>query len=106
MSILAKAVQTTANTEQTIYTVPASTEALCAVSIVNRGTTTAKVRLALLAAGEGASTLAGHLEYDTELAPKAVLERTGLLLAADEKIAVNSDTTTVSYVVIGKADAA
>jgi hypothetical protein len=107
MSILARAVQTTANTEQTLYTVPASTEALCTISVCNRGAIAATVRVALGASGDTAGQISGFIEYDVSIPPNGVLERNGILLSADEKIFVNSNTATaISYVVIGKTDAA
>lgn len=107
MALLAKAVQTTANTEQLLYTVPESTEVLCSVNVCNKGTTAVKVRIGLLSSGESATAAGGFIEYDTSIPANGVLERTGILLNASEKIAVNSDTATnVAYVVVGKPAAA
>jgi hypothetical protein len=107
MTLLAKAVQTTANTEQLLYTVPASTEVLCSVNVCNKDTSTAKVRIGLLSSGESSTAAGGFIEYDAQIPAGGVLERTGILLSAGEKIAVNSDTATnVAYVVVGKAAAA
>ena len=107
MALLAKAVQTTANTEQVLYTVPASIEVLCSVNVCNKGTTAAKVRVGLLASGESTTAAGAFIEYDVSIPANGVLERTGILLSAGEKIAVNSDTATnVAYVVVGKAAAA
>lgn len=107
MTILAKAVQTTPNTEQILYTVPASTEALCSLQICNRDTVAITVRVGLLAAGETVTDTSGFIEYDTTIPANGFLERTGLMLAAGEKISVRSNTaTTVNFVVVGKTDAA
>jgi hypothetical protein len=107
MALLAKAVQTTANTEQVLYTVPASTEVLCSVNVCNKGTSSAKVRIGILASGESVTAAGGFIEYDTALIAAGVLERTGILLNAGEKIAVTSDiATNIAYVVVGKATAA
>lgn len=105
MTILAKSLQTTANTEQILYTVPASTEALASLNVCNKGTTAATVRVGLLASGESTTAAGGFIEYDVSIPANGVLERTGIMLAAGEKIAVNSSSTSVAYVVTGKTAA-
>ena len=106
MTILAKAVQATANTEQVLYTVPASTEVLTAINVCNKGTTAITVRIGVLASGESSTAAGGFIEYDTSIPANGVLERTGILLATGEKIAVNSNSTNAAYVCIGRAVAA
>lgn len=106
MTILAKAVQTTANTEQVLYTVPASTEVLTAVNVCNKSSAAITVSIGLLASGESSTAAGGFIEYDTSIPANGVLERTGILLAAGEKIAVTSSSTSVAYVCVGRATAA
>lgn len=68
--------------------------ATATVAFCNRGTTLAKVRLAIGSAD--VPTAADYIEYDFELGAKAVLERTGIVVSKDERIIVRSDTANVS----------
>ena len=86
-------------TDTTVYTVPATTFAVASVSICNRGTSTAQVRLAVAAGGT--PTNAEYLEYDAQLLPKGVLERTGIVLDTTKKIVVRSTLANCSAVVMG-----
>lgn len=108
MTILARALQTTANTEQVLYTVPAVKEALCTINVCNKGTSAATVRIGLLVLGETNMSQApgGFIEYDASIPAGGVLERTGLLLEADSKIVVNASSTNVAYVVTGRVASA
>lgn len=83
----------------TVYTVPAAKLATCTLSLVNRGATSAKVRVAL--AVSAAPTAAEYIEYDFTLLPSQVLERTALVLDATKKIVVYSDTANISAVAFG-----
>lgn len=106
MAILAR-LSATATSEHQLYQVPASTEALCSVMVCNQNATAVKVRIGVYASGETiGSTPAAFIEYDSSIAANGVLERTGILLSATERIGVRSDTGNVSFVVIGKTDAA
>lgn len=91
----------TTTAETSVYTVPASTFAVVTVSIVNRGSTSCNVRLAL--AGSGTPGLAEYLEFDVALAAKGVLERTGIVMDATKQIVVQSGTASpaLSVVVYG-----
>ena len=106
MSILAKAVQATASTEQVLYTVPSLTEVMCSIQVCNRSATaTALVSIGLLASGETATATSGFLEFNLAIAPSGVLERTGIVLSAGEKIAVTSNVATaVNFMVVGRAE--
>jgi hypothetical protein len=64
------------------------------VCMVNRGAAIVKVRLAI---GTGTGPAAGdYLEYDAQLPPNGVIERTGLAVSTGEKIFVRTDIATVS----------
>lgn len=77
-----------------LYTVQPGRRAVLTVSLCNRAAATAKVRLALT---DGAApTDADWLEYDASLPGSGVLERTGLALAAGQKVFVRSDVVNVS----------
>jgi pyruvate dehydrogenase complex dehydrogenase (E1) component len=88
-----------AATLTTIYTVPADNFAVTSINILNRGASAATVRLAL--AATDTPTNAEYIEYDVSIPAKAVLERTGLALAAGQKLVVYSDVTSVSVVAYG-----
>jgi hypothetical protein len=47
-----------------------------------------------------------YIEYETELSPKAILERTGIVTSATQKIVVTSNAANVSCVVFGIETAA
>jgi len=89
----------TAATDTTVYTVPASTFAVVSVSFCNRTTTPVNVRLALAAAGT--PTADEYLEYDVELAPNGVVERTGIVMDTTKNIVARASNSGVSCVVFG-----
>ena len=89
-----------ATTDPTVYTCPASTFAVVTVSLCNRNSTTARdIRIAVTTSGTPSD--AEYIEYDASLLAKGVLERTGLVLAAGQRIVVRASATDVSAVVYG-----
>lgn len=89
-----------ATTDTTVYTCPPSTFAVVTVSLCNRNASTARaIRIAV--ATSGTPSAAEYIEYDASLLAKGVLERTGLVLAANQRIVVRADGTDVSAVVYG-----
>jgi hypothetical protein len=93
-------ITTTANT--TIYTVPSSTFAVVSVNICNRNSTTAAtIRVAV--SSSASPGLDEWIEYDTSLVASGVVERTGLVLAANQQVVVqiSSATPTISVVAMG-----
>ena len=93
-----------ATTNTTVYTCPAETYAVVSINICNRGSSTTGIRIAIAdAATPGA---AEYIEYDTEVFSKNVLERTGIVLAATQRIVVYSTQASVSAVVVGIETAA
>jgi hypothetical protein len=88
-----------ATTNTTVYTVPTSNYAIANISLVNRGTTEATVRVALAA---GASpTNAEYIEFDAAIPPKGVLERTGISMQAAKRVVVYASNANVSVSVYG-----
>lgn len=83
-----------AATYQTLYTCPSNTFTVLTVNIVNRGASTATVRVAIASAAT--PTNAEFIEYDVNLLAKGVLERTGLVLDAGKLIVVYSNTASLS----------
>jgi len=90
-----------ATTNTSIYTVPASTEAIATVSIVNRNAagTTRTVRLAVAESGTPGNE--DWIEYDFELDGSEVLERTGIHLDTTKVIVAYASGTGVSVVAYG-----
>jgi hypothetical protein len=88
-----------ANTNTTVYTVPASTFAVVTVSMCNRSSTQRSVRVAMTDADT--PTADEWIEFDTSLVGNGTLERTGLVLSAGQKIVVFSNSIDVSAVVYG-----
>ena len=89
----------TTSSPATVYEVPADTFAVVSVNIVNRLNTPQTIRLA--AAAIASPTDAEWIEYDVEVDPKGVIERTGLILAATQKVVVRGSTGQLSVVVFG-----
>lgn len=88
-----------AATNTTLYTVPATTFTVATVSICNRGTAAANVRIAV--ATTATPSDAEFLEFDVSLAAKGVLERTGIVMDAGKLLVVRSSATAVNAVAYG-----
>ena len=88
-----------ANTNTTIYTVPADTYSVITVNFCNRGSNTANIRLAT----STGDTPGGneYLEYDVSVGPNGVLERTGIVIDATKKVVVRSSQANVTSMVMG-----
>ncbi|MDP3638683.1 MAG: hypothetical protein U0989_02455 [Azonexus sp.] len=82
-----------------IYTVPDGKVATLNIACANRDSVSAKVRIAI---GVGANpTNDDYVQYDTSLAGNGVIERTGIVCGAGEKVWVRSDIANVSVRVHG-----
>ena len=92
----------TSTSNTTIYTVPASTFSVVSVSVCNRNSTTAAtIRIAV--ASSGTPNPDEYIEYDTSLVASGVVERTGLVMAANQVLVVqvSSASPTISVVAMG-----
>lgn len=88
-----------AATNTTLYTCPADTFAVVTVSLCNRGGSSTLVRIAV---ADAATPLdSEHIEFDATVLAKGVLERTGIVLAAGQRIVVRSSATGTSAVAYG-----
>lgn len=88
-----------AATNTTVYTVPAGLSATFNVSISNSGYTQVAVRLAIAAAAS--PTTAEYIEYDTVILQYGVLERTGIVANAGERVVVYASNANTSVSVYG-----
>lgn len=88
-----------------LYDCPDGYRAIVTLSLCNRTADTPKVRVAVTA-GDAAPTTADWIEYDLPLPPAgqsggSSAERTGIALAAGDRIYVRSDLVGVSAVLYG-----
>lgn len=76
----------TSGAHTTLFAVPATgvNSATANVNFVNTGTSDALIRLAV--ATTATPTSADYVEYDFQLGPSEVLERTGLVCSPNERI--------------------
>lgn len=88
-----------AATNATLYTVPATTFAVVTLSLCNRSNSAITCRVSL--STTATPTADEFVEYDTEILPKGVLERTGLVMQAGLNLVVQSSTANVSAVAVG-----
>lgn len=88
-----------AATPTTLYQVPVTTFSVVTVSICNRGTTNALIRIAVSDTATPAD--ADWIEFDATVLPKGVLERTGIVLDTAKYLVVRSDSINVSAVCYG-----
>jgi len=83
----------------TIYTVPTDVFSVVSINVCNRSNNAQAIRIA--ASNTDAPTDAEWIEFDVELGAKGVLERTGIIIGAGQRIVVRSSSTNVSVVVFG-----
>jgi|TARA_B100000085_G_C18495931_1_gene493318 hypothetical protein len=88
-----------ANSDTTVYTVPADTYSVVTVNFCNRGSNTANIRLATATSDTPGGN--EYLEYDVSVGPNGVLERTGIVIDATKKVVVRSDQASVTAMVMG-----
>jgi|TARA_B110000977_G_scaffold119410_1_gene153875 hypothetical protein len=88
----------------TVYECPADTYAVVSISICNRGADSSDISLAI--ADIATPTNGEYIEFETGLLSKNILERTGMVLAATQKIVILSSQASVSAVVVGIETAA
>jgi hypothetical protein len=84
-----------------VYDVPDSNFAVVSVNFCNKNSTSITVRLALAKPGEALPQADDYLEYETEILPNGVLERTGIVIEADRKVFARSSTANTVCMVTG-----
>lgn len=75
-----------ANVDSVLYTVPANVVATLSLNLCNRTTSDIRVRVWI---GTG-TTDDSVIEYDAMIPPNGVLERTGLVASAGEKVTIRA----------------
>jgi len=73
-----------------VYDVPVDTFSVVTVSICNKQNTSITVRLAIRKAGQPLPQADDYLEYETEILPYGVLERSGIVIDAERSVFVHS----------------
>lgn len=94
----------TAATYTPVYLVPEDTFSVVTVSICNKNATSVTVRLAVAKTDPLGGTLPAaddYLEYETEILPNGVLERTGLVIDASRNIYARSSNANTTVMVYG-----
>ncbi len=89
----------TAGTNATVYIVPAATFATFNISVVNTGSSSAAVNLAIAASVP--PTASEFIEFQTVPPPGGVLERGCLVAEAAKRVVVNCSTSNCSVSVYG-----
>lgn len=89
-----------ANTDTTLYTVPASTQANVTIHVTNVGAVSLAFRVALVPNGD-VLALKHYIAYDASAPVGGIIQITALTLAAGDKIVVRSNGTTVSFTAVG-----
>ena len=85
-----------AATNTTVYTCPADTFSVATINLTNRNATSVTVRIAVAASDTPLDS--EFIEYEATVLGNGVLERTGIVLAAGQKIVVRSSTINVNAV--------
>jgi hypothetical protein len=88
-----------AATDTTLYTVPLGYFSLVSVSICNRGSSIASIRVAL--ADAATPTSAEYIEYDAQIGANGVLERTGIMMNEGKNLVVYANNANISVSAFG-----
>lgn len=93
-----------ATTWRVLYTNSGSPAEIAVVTVnaVETGGATADIRIAVMASGTSpVSPTSGFIEYDLELAANGGVERSGIVLAQNQLIAVYATTANVNFTAWG-----
>jgi len=89
-----------AGINQAIYVCNKDQATVLTLNIVNRNTIPADIRVAISTSATDPGP-AEYIEYDVEILPKGVLERTGIIVGPQQYLVVKSDTAQVNAVCWG-----
>lgn len=88
-----------AATDTIVYSVPTDTFAVITINVVNRGASTCTIRIALATANTPNNS--EYIEYEAQVLPGGVLERTGVVVEADRNVIVRSSAAGAGAMVYG-----
>ena len=88
-----------ANTDTSVYTVPAATTTSFSVNFTNRGSVPATIRFGICASGTPANS--EFILFDMVIAPDQSIERTGLVAQTGRIVVARSNVANVSVQVYG-----
>ena len=88
-----------AATDTIVYSVPTDTFAVITINVVNRGASTCTIRIALATANTPNNS--EYIEYEAQVLPGGVLERTGVVVEADRNVIVRSSDANAGAMVYG-----
>ena len=97
--VLGTAAISSANNNQTVYTVPSSTYSVFNVSFTNTNATSVTIKLAVASTSTPATN--EFLEFQTTVVGYGVFERTGLVANATKQVVVQASNTGVNVNVYG-----
>jgi len=83
-----------AATPTVIYTVPDGQFTVASINICNRNTSNVLIKIAIADADTPAA--GEYIEFDAEILPNGVLERTGIVMNADQRVVVEANAINVS----------
>jgi len=82
-----------ADTITTVYTCPAGFFSVITVSLLNYTDSATTFKLSVVETANASPIVSDFLEYDTVLSSKNIIERSGIVLGAGQKIVVSSPTS-------------
>ena len=83
----------TADTVTTVYTCPAGYYSVVTVALLNYTDSSTTFKLSIVESANATPVISDYLEYDTVLSSKNVIERTGLVMSAGQKLIISSPTS-------------
>ena len=90
-----------ADTITTVYTCPAGFYSVVTIALLNYTDSATTFKLSLVETANASPVVSDYLEYDCVLSSKNVIERSGIVLSAGQKIMISSPTSGVVVNVYG-----
>lgn len=87
------------DTDTVVYTVPENTFSVVTLNICNRSAGTAGVNIAI--SDTQTIEVADYLEFNTQLVPNGVLERSGIVVHSGYSLMVRADVANISAIAYG-----